>query len=98
MNLGFNCPLITMVRSIFQVEPLNFWSDGNFAIKSPISFEFAICFANSKMGHTIYGFGVVFPKDQHGDIGFAIWAFPKNEVVHLCTQAPVALEFAHCVL
>src|SRR4051812_4359673 len=46
-----------------------------------------------KVGHAIHGFGVVFPKGQHGGIGFAIWGISQNVGGALLHSGPCCLGF-----
>ena len=54
--------------------------------------------SNFKYGHAIYDFGVVSPKDLHGDNAFTIWTFFKMQAVQCCTQAPKFIWICNYVL
>ena len=48
------------------------------------------------MGHAIYAFGVVFTKDQHGEIGFA-FGHLQNESGALLHSGPCRFGFLQTV-
>ena len=58
------------------------------------SFDFLQLLPKIQIWQPIYDFGVVFPKDQHGDIGSAICTFPKMQVVHSALRPLNLFEFA----
>ena len=63
---------------------------------APFLLIFLQLFPKIQIWQSLYALGVVFPKCQHGEYDFSIWASPK---MRWCTlhSDPCCLDFAHYV-